>query len=402
MPVTHLNLEDFPDSAYAHELRGGAARFKFAAPLEAQYVVAHLRRVRLRVRIWFSLNVVLACAFTFAQVHRTGLWNAMSLAHVGALAPCTIVMAWLVWSRHYERFFMSAAPALITISCALIAVFIARDLAAGQYEQLAPLAVHLFAIFFFTGLMFRQSLVIAAVVYVASAAACFAAGLAPALILKCLVVLTLTAVIAAIVYRDVEQSYRTNFLEGALIGELVARDGLSGLMNRRAFDEHLLRVWQHALRDQRSIAVLMIDIDHFKSFNDDFGHQAGDLALRKVAQIVKGFARRPLDLAARYGGEEFAVILYDLAVAHVSDTAERLRDAVQNLPMEREVTVSVGVGIAAPTIGRTPEGAVQLADQALYEAKKLGRNRVAVSGVEAYMLLETGAFDVRRRGRRLR
>jgi diguanylate cyclase (GGDEF)-like protein len=172
-------------------------------------------------------------------------------------------------------------------------------------------------------------------------------------------------------------------------------------MNRRAFDEHLLRVWQHALRDQRLIAVLMIDIDHFKLCNDRWGHQAGDVALRHVGKIIQGFARRPLDLAARFGGEEFAVILYDLALPHVEDIAERLREGVQKMRITGagsdgegpEVTVSVGVGLAAPEIGRTPQGIVQLADEALYAAKNAGRNRVVVKGIEAYVLLNTGAFN---------
>jgi len=126
----------------------------------------------------------------------------------------------------------------------------------------------------------------------------------------------LASSIAAIVYRDVEQSYRRNFLQAALIGELVARDDLSGLMNRRAFDEHIVAVWHQAARDQRPVALLMIDIDHFKGYNDRRGHLAGDFALRSVAKVIQGFARRPLDLAARYGGEEFAVVLYDLAFSY--------------------------------------------------------------------------------------
>ncbi len=115
------------------------------------------------------------------------------------------------------------------------------------------------------------------------------------------------------------------------------------------------------------------------------------------------------NVAARYGGEEFAVVLYDLAFPHVLDTAERLREAVQNLEMVSssknteayaEVTISVGVGVAIPTIGRTPEGAVQLADEALYEAKQAGRNRVVAKGPEAYRLLDTGAFARRSAGLR--
>jgi diguanylate cyclase (GGDEF)-like protein len=411
MPTNRLNLEDFPDSAYAHELRRGLAHLRFEAPLEAEYTVAHLQRVRLRVRIWFSVTVVLAVLFTADQVRRAGLWNLISLVHMGVLVPCTVALVWLAWSRQYERFYLPAARVLVPIFGALIAAFIALAITDGRDEQLADLTVNLVAVFFFAGLMFRQAIFTSAIMCIAFAAAALAVSLPHAMLLKSMVIITLTSVIAAIVYRDVEQSYRRNFLEDALIGELVARDGLSGLMNRRAFDEHLLRVWQHALRDQRSIAVLMIDIDHFKQYNDDFGHQAGDLALRSVARIIQGFARRPLDLAARYGGEEFAVILYDLALPHVQEMAESLRESVQNLQIKlheaeaatgREITVSVGVGLAAPVIGRTPQGAVQLADEALYEAKQVGRNRVVVKGTEAYMLLNTGAFTTRKDSRRQR
>jgi len=403
MPTNHLNLEDFPNSAYAHELRRGLADLRFGDPLEAEYRVAHLQRVRLRVRIWYSVNVALATLFTVDQVRRAGVWNALSLAHIGVLVPCTAALAWLAWSRSYERLYLSASRVLVTTFNVLVAVFVALALTRGREEQLASLTVVLVGAFFFSGLMFRQALLIASIMLIAFGAAALAANLNSAVLLKGMVILIVTSGIAAVVYRDVERAYRRSFLEDALIGELVARDGLSGLMNRRTFDEHLLRVWQHALRDSRSIAVLFIDIDHFKRHNDEWGHQAGDLALRSVARVIHGFARRPLDLAARYGGEEFAVILYDMALPHIQDVAERLREAVQNLrgtlreaavgPSAVQVTVSVGVGVAIPTIGRTPEGVVQLADEALYEAKQRGRNQVVVRGTDAYKLLDTGAFN---------
>jgi hypothetical protein len=125
------------------------------------------------------------------------------------------------------------------------------------YEQLASLTVVLVGAFFFTGLMFRQALLTAGIILIAFTSAGVAADLDAAMLLKGMVILIITTAIAAIVHWDVEQAYRRNFLEAALIGELIARDGLSGLMNRRSFDEHLLRVWQHALRDQRSIAIPM-------------------------------------------------------------------------------------------------------------------------------------------------
>jgi len=168
-------------------------------------------------------------------------------------------------------------------------------------------------------------------------------------------------------------------------------------MNRRTFDERLLCIWQQALRDRRSIAICMIDVDHFKRYNDSFGHQAGDVALRTVAGLIQEFARRPLDLAARYGGEEFAMVFYDLSPANVQDIAERLIKRVQaeriNVAKpELGLTISIGVGLISPGVGRSPQGAIQLADEALYEAKRAGRNRFVVKDAEDHRLLNTGIF----------
>ena len=407
MPAPPLNLDNFPDSRYADELRRGP-HTRFTASLEAEYTAAHLKRVRLRVRLWFSVIAVLAVAFTVDQVHRAGMWDPYSMLHWAVQLPCAAVLAVLPWTRFYQRYYLPAVRILMPVVGILIAIFIALAIAEGREESLAALAVILIAVFFFVGLPYRQALPTAIAMLAAYGITAILAGVSTAMLAKTLVVLALTTAIGAIVFRDVEQSYRRSFLETALLGELAARDGLSGLMNRRAFDEHLLRVWQHALRNHCSIAVLMIDIDHFKQYNDICGHQGGDFALHSVAQVIKEFARRPLDLAARYGGEEFAVILYDLALPHVHDTAERLRQGIHNLKIRRlpadesaatEVTVSIGVGLAAPTIDRTPAGVVQLADEALYEAKNAGRNCVIVKGIDEYRLLDTGAFNSRRKSR---
>lgn len=397
--------EDFPDSPYARELLSGVFTLRFGPPLEDEYIASHLRRVRRRLRAWFSLTVLLSIAFTIAEIRSGGLWRVASLAHLVVLVPCALALFWLAWSKRYERYYMPAARVLVTLFNALIATFIAQALAKGEYENLAGLTVNLFAIFFFAGLMFRHALLTSVVALLSFFVTACAVGLDSVVFLKSMVAASLTTFIAAFIYRDVEQAYRTNFLEGALLVELVARDGVTGLMNRRAFDEHLRRVWQHALRDQRAIAVLMIDVDHFKRYNDSFGHQAGDAALRSVAAVIHDFARRPLDLAARYGGEEFVVILYDLALPHVQDSAERLRECVQKLKsadgaMSTEVTVSVGVGFAVPCMGRTAQGIIQLADEALYEAKRAGRNCVVAKGIQEYLALETGAFKTPQDSRR--
>jgi diguanylate cyclase (GGDEF)-like protein len=403
MPRTQLNLKEFPDSAYAHELQRSAPDLRFVPPLEAEYAAWHVQRVHLRVKVYFTINVVLALLFSAEQMYRTGIGDAATLVHLTALVPCTIAMAWLAWSRNYERFYLPVASVLAPIFSALIAVLATRGISQGRDEQLAALTVSLIGIFFFTGLRFRESLLTVAVMLPVFLAAAVGFGLTRAATLKSMVILVLTSIISTIVYRDVEKSHRTSFLESALIMDLVARDGLSGLMNRRTFDEHLLRVWQQALRDRRSIAVLMIDIDHFKRYNDAFGHQGGDMALRGVAQAIQEFARRPWDLAARFGGEEFAVVLYDLPLIQVQDVAERIRLRVQDLRInwrdagaaaEQPLSVSIGVGLVLPTMGRSPQGAIQLADQALYEAKHAGRNRVVVKDVEDYGALDTGVFKV--------
>jgi diguanylate cyclase (GGDEF)-like protein len=397
-----INPDDFPGSPYAEELRRGVGGLRFDGELEAEYLRSHLARVRLRLKTWFTVSATMAVFFSIVQVRRTGLASALALLHLGALLPCLFVLAGLVWSRQYERFYLPVARVLVPPGWALISVFVAYHLADNHPEEIAALALNILATFF-VGLMFRQALVTCALAILAFASASIVAGVPLALTIKCAAILALTGGVAAAVTWDIEQSYRRSFLEGSLIKYLAARDGLSGLMNRRAFDEHLLRVWQHALRDRRTLSILMVDIDYFKAFNDKFGHQAGDAVLRQVAEVVAGIARRPLDLAARYGGEEFAVILYDLAPAHVHEMAERLRKGVQDLRVVVRqdgqstscvVTVSVGVGIALPTIGRTPQGIVQLADESLYEAKQVGRNCVITKGTDAYKLLETGGFKV--------
>ncbi len=394
-----INPDDFPGSPYAEELRRGVGGLRFDGELEAEYLRSHLARVRLRAKIWFLVSATMAVFFSVVQVRRTGLASPITLLHFGALLPCLFVLAGLVWSRVYERYYLQVARVLVPFGWALISVFVAYHLG-NHPEEIAALALNILATFF-VGLMFRQALAACVLAILAFAGAAFAAGLPPALAIKCVAILSVTGGVAAAVTWDFERSYRRSFLEGSLIKLLAARDGLSGLMNRRAFDDHLLRVWHHALRDHSTLSVLMVDIDYFKTFNDKYGHQAGDAVLRQVADVIAGFARRPLDLAARYGGEEFAVILYDLAPTYVHEIAERLRKGVQDLSfvlrqdgqsMSCTVTVSVGVGVALPTIGRTPQGVIQLADEGLYEAKQAGRNCVVTMGTDAYKLMETGGF----------
>lgn len=168
--------------------------------------------------------------------------------------------------------------------------------------------------------------------------------------------------------------------------EIAFTDGLTGVANRRRFDEAFSREWAAAIREQSQIALILIDIDHFKRFNDEHGHQAGDQALRWVAHALKSALRRPTDLLARYGGEEFVCLLPRSDQRAATDTAEYLRatvaaggyayDPSQGAP---HLTVSLGVAATVPRRGSPPACLLESADAQLYEAKAAGRNRVNAS-----------------------
>ncbi|QQO14594.1 diguanylate cyclase [Bradyrhizobium diazoefficiens] len=166
--------------------------------------------------------------------------------------------------------------------------------------------------------------------------------------------------------------------------ELATKDGLTGLSNRRAFDQMLIAEWARAQRTQKPMALLFVDVDHFKLFNDCHGHQTGDECLRAVAGVVSRHAVRPLDLASRYGGEEFALILPEMDCDTACAVAEDIRTAVTGLRIAHgadgagdHVTLSVGVASHIPgEADGGPDRLLGAADEALYAAKRLGRNRV--------------------------
>ncbi|MCP3393295.1 diguanylate cyclase [Bradyrhizobium sp. CCGB12] len=166
--------------------------------------------------------------------------------------------------------------------------------------------------------------------------------------------------------------------------ELATKDGLTGLSNRRAFDQMLMSEWARAQRTQKPLTLLFVDVDHFKLFNDRHGHQSGDECLRAVAAAVSRHALRPLDLASRYGGEEFALILPDMDCDTACTVAEEIRCAVMALQIAHgamgagdHVTLSVGVASHVPGgADGSPDRLLGAADEALYVAKRLGRNRV--------------------------
>ncbi|MDD1531519.1 diguanylate cyclase [Bradyrhizobium sp. WBOS7] len=170
---------------------------------------------------------------------------------------------------------------------------------------------------------------------------------------------------------------------------LAIEDSLTGLANRRRFDERLKEEWARAYRDRSSLALLMIDVDHFKAYNDEYGHPAGDACLRLVAKIIAAETQRAGDLAARYGGEEFAMLLPNTDAAGCAQVGERIRKAIHDAGLVHDsnqaagcVTASVGGATCRPALERTAGvgSLLEAADRALYAAKDAGRNRLMMSG----------------------
>ncbi len=160
-------------------------------------------------------------------------------------------------------------------------------------------------------------------------------------------------------------------------------DGLTGIPNRRRFDEVLKSEWKRAFRDKKPISVLMADIDYFKRYNDHYGHLEGDECLKRVAECLQNTLKRPADLAARFGGEEFVGILPATTAEGALKIAETYRESVEALQVEHQespisdyVTISVGVATIMPSEEQGEEKLVRRADDALYEAKEAGRNQV--------------------------
>jgi diguanylate cyclase (GGDEF)-like protein/PAS domain S-box-containing protein len=185
---------------------------------------------------------------------------------------------------------------------------------------------------------------------------------------------------------------------------LAAKDGLTGLANRRAFDQTLQTEWLRLEHSGKPMSLLFVDVDHFKLFNDKHGHQSGDECLRAVATIVGSQTLRPIDLAARYGGEEFAIILPETDRDIACDVAERIRKAVLDLKIAHgapraggQVTLSVGVASLVPCPHAGCDSLLAQADQALYAAKRLGRNRVIAADT---MLSDLADFIAVKRAKR--
>jgi diguanylate cyclase (GGDEF)-like protein len=392
--------EAVQESSAALQLRSGFRALRFAPDLEPTFRHEQYRQSLnyLRANLGIALAVVAVVLLLNRLVLRDEMSPLMDLTRHAALLPALVLALTVTFLRDGSRLYRPIISVLAPIAMVAITVAVLGTWAEGEQRTFTALVLATIFVYFLIGLPFLAA--------VATNLITFAAYIYGALILSMpvadltynAVMLLLAIAVGAVVGYNTEHTRRTAWLESRLLDEVAQRDGLTGIYNRRRFDGYLARIWQHGMREHRPITLLFADIDHFKNFNDRYGHQAGDEALKAVARILARAARRPLDVAARFGGEEFAVLLYDTTQEHAAQVAEQTMDEVRKLNIPHAgstaapmLTISVGVACVVPMARRSPAGLVQLADQALYAAKDAGRNQSRMLQAE-YEHMKTGYF----------
>lgn len=387
----------------------------FERSLEQEYCRWYAAQVHGRIRNLLLLPVAAMLLVMFAggpfgdlrsMLFGGARQSLIDIARFGLILPgCALLLA-VTYSKHYTRWYALVAQIVLPLQ-ALSLILLDASMAPQGYSLSLPMLLLALAPYFLLGVSRVQALRTVALILAAYAAGAGLSGAMDAQHVFELAVMASASVAGAVLHYSLQKSLRQNYLATRSMSESLNRDALTGIHNRRMFDEHASRMWQQASRTGSPVALLMIDIDHFKSFNDYGGHQAGDSCLIKVAAVLNRAARRPLDLAARYGGEEFSILLYDTRRENVEELCEELHASLASLNIShpaftdgQRVTFSIGAACVEPLPERRVEGLIQLADEALYSAKERGRNRTVIMDRE-YETLRTGVFRVKRRDRSL-
>jgi diguanylate cyclase (GGDEF)-like protein len=390
-----------PASAFEAVQAQGYAGLRFPPELEARFL-ADKSAERLRLyQLGALLLILLSNVMLFADwLMIPDQFNAALALRLGLFTPLCLLL--LMGLKHMNRITREWSGVVLSAVAAMTTSY----LCLSSTDPLAtPYLVCLSLIQLFNGGVMRIRFwlalrvdIIVLVIYAATL--CLARDPLWAIMISLSLVVVSTSVFTLYSSYWLEHEERSNWLmlqqEQVLLGELaqanqrldqIARfDGLTELANRRHFDEFLAQLWGRARQDGQELALLIIDIDHFKQYNDHYGHLAGDDCLKEVAASLKRHLRKPEDMLARMGGEEFIAVLSRTTLSEALAVAERVRDGVAHIalphatsPVEHHVTVSIGVAGLRPQGGTSAAQLVASADAALYQAKAAGRNRVCAA-----------------------
>lgn len=392
-PAPHAGSEPLQQ-----ELNGGFPWLRFGQPLEREFV-AYLRGVQRRTQLVLGVaGLAVLGVFALLDLRRYAavrgtahedlfLWGVF-LPRCASLA--VLVVAIVVVAGRRRRGALPAPATAVMLALVGLSVFVSTVVYGrlGVPSATSSYLLIIMAVFLPCGLLFRESLALGLFLWacgIAIAHRMLGPGHAeePWILMVMMTVALVMSVVSAYMH---EHALRKQFLLGRLLAWEALHDPLTGLANRRMFAAHAARVLAQGGREGVPVALALVDVDHFKRYNDHYDHQAGDAALQQVGALLARHGARPLDLAARLGGEEFGLLAYGEDAASLARRmrtmlAELRTQGIAHAASPTSGVLSASVGVAGAHAGTPVDALHSEADRLLYEAKAAGRDRVAVQGV---------------------
>lgn len=372
-------------------LPGSKAATEESRELDKEFRLFHVERMmpvtRAALGLWIALGISVTALDAF--IAPTGFGDeTLSLRIMAALIPLSaaLIASFFLERRLLLPYVMAAAAFLAGVSSLAIS---ATSIQFGAPDVYWSVVFATMCVYLVLGLTLRQAICTAWPLYIgylAISSAFAGPGQGTAYSVLFLGFLNFVGTIASYL---LERNARELFDNKLELVRLARTDGLTGLYSRRAFDQHLRQIWKQAQRDEKRVAVIVADIDHFKLYNDCYGHRMGDGCIRAIADVVAASVNRPLDMVARYGGEEFVLVLYDPTASYLESFTRGLCQKVIDLDIEHKasetvpvVSLSIGAAITEAAANLSGDQLIRQADDALYEAKNQGRNQSIVYRTE--------------------
>ena len=356
-----LQRRDFDNygSPYAEQLERGVKGLRFEGLLEKEfrdfYIARNLPRARLSGLIALIVVLAVTCIDLLLAASTAASLNTLRL---GVLCPLLVVLGVATSLPGAQRYYTEVVAVGVTLIGFVVTYMAHLGALAGSSYVLAGLVIVVLYGCLFLGLLFNVAITITGVMIAGHFITGIGISLPPDELYYSTAILGGAAVVGGISAYNLEHALRMNFLETRRLNELAERDGMTGLYNRRIFDHYVERLWRQSRRDGTGVAIIFVDIDFFKVYNDLYGHLAGDDCLKRVARCIARGAKRPFDFAARYGGEEFVLVLYGPPDDYANTVPEQIRRDVLDLAIPHggsqvadRVTVSVGLALAMPNTG---------------------------------------------------
>lgn len=372
---------------YNRQLKLGFSQLRFTKPLENEFRGFFARHNVVRQRGAIIVGIILLLTLLPLDINylQGQALDYYLFSRIWITIPLLMAALVLTFRQSWRRYFSIFSQVIITIigvSASAVVVYCNRLQQPLPYEGVMLIIM---VSFFLGGLYFRQSLVCA--ITIGMSYVVLSESLLPPASINYhnYFFLFATLLIGAVSAYTLEYQIRIAFLQRGALRNLAKTDPLTGLYNRGAINQKLSHLVYYAFREKKPITLLLIDVDHFKNFNDFYGHMQGDYCLQRVASALSSCCKRPLDFAGRYGGEEFVVMWFDAQPSEVESFAKRVKDAIEQMDIRHDasgthshVTVSGGMVTGIPTSQHQADKILHQADQCLYRAKESGRNRIVI------------------------